>query len=72
MQAKTSLVSGFDKFEKSRKGRGGNKILLANGKIAEGIFSTLLTQRHRLLSPCGAQLLNGQAHRVSTNPCRLS
>jgi len=31
-----------NKFEKSRKGRGGNKILLANGKIAEVIFSTLL------------------------------
>lgn len=27
-----------NKFEKSRKGRGGNKILLANGKIAEVIL----------------------------------
>lgn len=31
-----------NKFEKSRKGRGVNQILLANGKIAEVIFSTLL------------------------------
>jgi hypothetical protein len=31
-----------NKFEKSRKGRGINQILLANGKIAEVIFSTLL------------------------------
>ena len=32
-----------NKFEKSRKGRGVHKILLANGKIAEVIFSTLLS-----------------------------
>ena len=32
-----------DKFEKSRKGRGVYKIFLANSKIAEVIFSTLLS-----------------------------
>ena len=31
-----------NKFEKSRKGRWVNRILLAHGKIAEVIFSTLL------------------------------
>ena len=36
-----------NKFEKSRKGRGGYKILLANGKIAEVIFSTLLNNKRR-------------------------
>ena len=33
-----------NKFEKSRKGRGVIKLLIANGKIAEVIFSTLLSQ----------------------------
>ena len=35
-----------NKFEKSRKGRGVHKLLLANGKIAEVIFSTLLNISH--------------------------
>ena len=39
-----------NKFEKSRKGRGLNKILLANGKIVEVIFSTLLRLQEKSVS----------------------
>lgn len=53
-------------------------IQFSNGTITKegvqiaGMSKRIFTQQHHLLSPCGAQRLNGQAHRVSANPCRLS